>query len=78
MSKAYFTDSLRSIGKTFSRFISIILIVAMGCGLFCGLNAVGPDMLDTANDYEAWFITTTGVASCYFSESADSYLVLAD
>ncbi len=51
MSKAYVTDSLRSISKTMSRFISIILIVAMGCGLFCGLNAVGPDMLDTANDY---------------------------
>ena len=51
MSKAYVTDSLRSISKTMSRFVSIILIVAMGCGLFCGLNAVGPDMLDTATNY---------------------------
>jgi putative ABC transport system permease protein len=51
MNKAYVTDSLRSISRTMSRFVSIILIVAMGCGLFCGLNAVGPDMLDTANDY---------------------------
>ncbi len=51
MTKAYVTDSLRSIKRTFSRFVSIIAIVAMGSGLFCGLNAVGPDMKETANDY---------------------------
>ncbi len=51
MNKAYVTDSLRSIKRTISRFISMVIIVAMGCGLFCGLNAVGPDMLDTANNY---------------------------
>ncbi len=51
MNKAYITDSLRSIKRTFSRFVSIIAIVAMGSGLFCGLNAVGPDMVDTANEY---------------------------
>ena len=51
MTKAYVTDSLRSIKRTFSRFVSIIAIVAMGSGLFCGLNAVGPDMKETANEY---------------------------
>ena len=51
MTKSYVTDSLRSIKRTFSRFVSIIAIVAMGCGLFCGLNAVGPDMKETANQY---------------------------
>lgn len=51
MTKAYVTDSLRSIKRSFSRFVSIIAIVAMGCGLFCGLNAVGPDMRETANEY---------------------------
>lgn len=51
MTKSYVTDSLRSIKRTFSRFVSIIAIVAMGCGLFCGLNAVGPDMKETANEY---------------------------
>ncbi len=51
MTSAYITDSFRSIKRTLSRFISIIAIVAMGSGLFCGLNAVGPDMIDTADKY---------------------------
>lgn len=51
MTKAYFTDSFRSIKRTFSRFVSIIAIVALGSGLFCGLNAVGPDMINTADTY---------------------------
>ncbi len=51
MTNAYITDSFRSIKRTLSRFISIIAIVAMGSGLFCGLNAVGPDMVETANTY---------------------------
>lgn len=51
MTSAYITDSFRSIKRTFSRFVSIIAIVAMGSGLFCGLNAVGPDMIDTADEY---------------------------
>ncbi len=51
MTGSYFTDSFRSIKRTFSRFVSIVAIVALGSGLFCGLNAVGPDMMDTANTY---------------------------
>lgn len=51
MTNAYITDSFRSIKRTLSRFISIIAIVAMGSGLFCGLNAVGPDMVETADTY---------------------------
>ena len=51
MTNSYITDSFRSIQRTFSRFVSIIAIVAMGSGLFCGLNAIGPDMKDTANEY---------------------------
>ena len=51
MTSAYITDSFRSIKRTLSRFISIVAIVALGSGLFCGLNAVGPDMLDTADNY---------------------------
>ena len=34
--------------------------------------------LDTVNDYEAWFSSVSGAVTCYFSESADSYLVLED
>ena len=51
MTNSYITDSFRSIQRSFSRFVSIIAIVAMGSGLFCGLNAIGPDMVDTANTY---------------------------
>lgn len=51
MTSSYITDSFRSIQRSFSRFVSIIAIVAMGSGLFCGLNAIGPDMVDTANTY---------------------------
>ena len=51
MTNSYITDSFRSIQRSFSRFVSIIAIVAIGSGLFCGLNAVGPDMVDTANTY---------------------------
>ena len=51
MTSAYFTDSFRSIKRTLSRFISIVAIVALGSGLFCGLNAVGPDMITTADQY---------------------------
>ncbi len=51
MTNSYITDSFRSIQRTFSRFVSIIAIVAIGSGLFCGLNAIGPDMIDTANEY---------------------------
>lgn len=51
MTKAYVTDSLRSVKRSFSRFVSIIAIVAMGSGLFCGLNSVGPDMRENANEY---------------------------
>ncbi len=51
MTSAYITDSFRSIKRTFSRFVSLIAIVAIGSGLFCGLNSIGPDMVDTANEY---------------------------
>ncbi len=51
MTKSYITDSFRSIQRSFSRFVSIVAIVAMGSGLFCGLNAIGPDMVNTADKY---------------------------
>lgn len=51
MTSSYITDTFRSIYRSLSRFISIIAIVAMGSGLFCGLNAVGYDMEKTANKY---------------------------
>ncbi len=51
MTRAYAIDTLRSIRRTISRFISIVAIVALGSGLFVGLNSVSTDMIDSANDY---------------------------
>ena len=51
MTRAYAIDTVRSIKKTISRFISIVVIVALGSGLFVGLNSVSTDMTESADDY---------------------------
>lgn len=51
MSKAYLTDTLRSMKKSLSRFFSIVAIVALGSSIFVGMSAVYPDMKDTAVEY---------------------------
>ncbi|MBQ1537368.1 MAG: ABC transporter permease [Ruminococcus sp.] len=44
-------DTFREIRRTFGRFMSILVIVALGCGFFTGLKATRPDMIVTASDY---------------------------
>ena len=51
MKKALIKDTLREVKNTFSRFISIFAIVAIGVGFFAGVTASGPDMKLTANKY---------------------------
>ncbi len=51
MRRAYPTLLRRSIRKTSARFLSILLIVAIGCGFLAGLLATTPDMQDTADAY---------------------------
>lgn len=51
MNKVLYKDTVRTIGKTSSRFFSIVLIVALGISFFAGMNATSPDMLETAHDY---------------------------
>ena len=51
MTKALFRDTLRSIRRTFSRYISIVIIVALGVGFFAGLKAVSPNMKQAAVDF---------------------------
>ena len=51
MSRALLLDILRTIRQTKSRFISIIIIVALGAGFFVGVKATGPSMNKTANEY---------------------------
>lgn len=45
------TDARRTIERSFSRFLSIIIIVALGVSFFAGMNAVAPNMRDTATEY---------------------------
>jgi len=51
MTKALFRDTLRAISRTLSRFVSIVIIVALGVGFFAGLRAVSPNMKAAAADF---------------------------
>lgn len=51
MSKALLSDILRAIKRTFSRFISIVIIVALGSGFFAGFKSAAPSMSATAEEY---------------------------
>ncbi|MCD8096105.1 MAG: FtsX-like permease family protein [Ruminococcus sp.] len=44
-------DALREIRHSFGRFMSMLLIIALGCGFFAGLKATKPDMILTASEY---------------------------
>lgn len=46
-------DILREFKKSFSRFLSITLIVCLGVGFFTGIKATAPSMIATAQDYFA-------------------------
>ncbi len=49
--KAYFTEISRTIRHTASRFFSLLLIVALGAGVFAGVRSTSDDMLLTADQY---------------------------
>ena len=51
MSKALLTDIFRAIRRTFSRFMSIIIIIALGTSVFVGIKAASPSMSLTAEKY---------------------------
>lgn len=53
MNKVLFKDTLRTVGRTSSRFFSIVIIVALGISFFAGMNATAPDMHDGIRDYYA-------------------------
>lgn len=46
-----FKSALYKIKKSFGRFLSVVLIVALGTGFFSGLREASPDMLDTIDKY---------------------------
>lgn len=51
MKSALLKDTFREIKRTFSRFLSIFLIVALGTAFFAGVKATCPDMKITADKY---------------------------
>lgn len=48
---ALFKDALREIRRSLGRFMSVFLIIALGCGFFTGIKASCPDMILTASNY---------------------------
>ncbi|MBR4622420.1 MAG: FtsX-like permease family protein [Ruminococcus sp.] len=51
MKTALYKDTAREIRRSLSRFLSILAIIALGCGFFAGVKATMPDMVSTAEDY---------------------------
>ena len=51
MRKTMRKNLLRAITGSIGRFLSIFLIVALGCGFYAGVKATGPDMRETADQY---------------------------
>ena len=51
MGSALLKDILREIKKSLGRFLSILLIVALGVAFFAGVKASVPDMKYTADAY---------------------------
>ncbi len=51
MNGALWKDTLREIRHSVSRFISILVIIALGVGFFVGIKCAGPSMLKTADTY---------------------------
>lgn len=49
--KSLVKDATRTMRKSLSRFISMIMIVALGISFFAGMNATAPDMIATAQQY---------------------------
>lgn len=51
MRKTLLKDTLREIRKTFSRFLAILAIVALGTAFFVGIKTTCPDMKISADQY---------------------------
>ena len=51
MKKTFFKNLFRDIKKTFSRFLSIVIIIAIGVAFYAGVRATSPDMKKSADAY---------------------------
>jgi len=51
MKQTFFKNLFRDIKKTFSRFLSIVIIIAIGVAFYAGVRATSPDMKISADAY---------------------------
>lgn len=51
MKKTFFKNLMRDIRKTFSRFLSIVIIIAVGVAFYAGVRATSPDMKRSGDLY---------------------------
>lgn len=51
MRKTFFINLIRNIKKTLSRFISIVIIIAIGVAFYSGIRATSPDMKKSGDLY---------------------------
>ena len=51
MKKTFFKNLFRDIKKTLSRFLSIVIIIAIGVAFYAGVRATSPDMKMSGDSY---------------------------
>lgn len=51
MKKTFFKNLFRDIRKTYSRFFSILIIIALGVAFYAGVRATSPDMKKSGDNY---------------------------
>jgi len=51
MKKTFFKNLTRDVKKTLSRFLSIVIIIAIGVSFYAGIRATSPDMKMSGDDY---------------------------
>ena len=51
MKQAFRKNILRTIRKSFGRYVAILAIIALGVGFFTGLKASKPAMMKTGQEY---------------------------
>lgn len=69
--KAYKRDASRAIKKSIGRFLSILLIVAIGSGFYAGFRTTGSDMRLTADRYYRDTNTMDVMVECNFGFDAE-------
>ncbi|WP_242851586.1 ABC transporter permease [Clostridium sp. DMHC 10] len=75
MKKTFLKNLFRDIYKTFSRFLSIVIIIAVGVAFYAGVRATSPDMkksgdyyFDKTNFMDFKLISTLGITKNNISE----------